>query len=138
MPEVVTALFVSWLLPRETAAVFEHVLCAPYNNASVCTNSKQWFTTSLLQPLQYLVMPYAPSTGLRHPCFNLCRIQLRHMLQAPVYDILASTSAVFSYAICSKHWFTTSLLQPLPYLVTPSGPENCQLKSSFLLVLKQW
>ena len=37
----------------------------------------------------------------------------------------------------SKHWFTTSFLQPLPYLVTPRGPENCQLTSSFLLVLKQ-
>ena len=24
----------------------------------------------------------------------------------------------------SKHWFTTSFLQPLPYLVTPYGPEN--------------
>ena len=65
-------------------------------------------------------------------------------LQALVYDILPSTTAVFSYAIgsrklsaneqfffcwCSnsskfvttnsKHWFTTSFLQPLPYLVTP-------------------
>ena len=29
----------------------------------------------------------------------------------------------------SKHWFTTSFLQPLPYLVTPQGPENCQLTS---------
>ena len=37
----------------------------------------------------------------------------------------------------SKHWFTTSFLQPLPYLVTPYGPENCQLTSSFSLVLKQ-
>ena len=37
----------------------------------------------------------------------------------------------------SKHWFTTSFLQPLPYFVTPLGPENCQLTSSFLLVLKQ-
>ena len=34
----------------------------------------------------------------------------------------------------SKHWFTTSFLQPLPYLVTPQGPENCQLTSSFLLL----
>ena len=32
----------------------------------------------------------------------------RHTLQALVYDILPST-----------HWFTTSFLQPLPYLVTP-------------------
>jgi len=37
----------------------------------------------------------------------------------------------------SKHWFTIFFLQPLPYLVTPSGPENYQLTSSFLLVLKQ-
>ena len=32
----------------------------------------------------------------------------RHTLQALVYDILPLT-----------HWFTTSFLQPLPYLVTP-------------------
>ena len=38
----------------------------------------------------------------------------------------------------SKHWFTTSFLQPLPYLVTSYVPENCQLTSSFSLVLKQW
>ena len=37
----------------------------------------------------------------------------------------------------SKHWFTASFLQPLPYLVTLQDPENCQLTSSFLLVLKQ-
>ena len=36
----------------------------------------------------------------------------------------------------SKHWFTTSFLQPLRYLVTPQGPENCQL-TSFSLMLKQ-
>ena len=33
----------------------------------------------------------------------------------------------------SKHWFTTSFLQPLAYLVTPQGPENCQLTSSFFV-----
>ena len=32
-----------------------------------------------------------------------------------------------------KHWFTTSFLQPLPYWVTPQGPENCQLTSSFFV-----
>ena len=32
----------------------------------------------------------------------------------------------------------TGFLQPLLYLVTPYVPENCQLMSSFLLVLKQW
>ena len=37
----------------------------------------------------------------------------------------------------SKHWFTTSFLQPLPYLVTSYVAENCQLMSSFSLVLKQ-
>ena len=37
----------------------------------------------------------------------------------------------------SKHWFTKCFLQPLPYLVTPQDPENCQPTSSFLLVLKQ-
>ena len=30
----------------------------------------------------------------------------------------------------SKHWFTTSFLQPLPYLFTPQVPENCQPTSS--------
>ena len=34
----------------------------------------------------------------------------------------------------SKHWFTTSFLQPLPYLVTPQVPENCQRTSSFVVV----
>ena len=34
----------------------------------------------------------------------------------------------------SKHWFTTSFLQPLPYLVTPQGPENCQLTNVFFVV----
>ena len=33
----------------------------------------------------------------------------------------------------SKHWFTTSFLQPLPYLVTPLFPENCRLTSSFFV-----
>ena len=33
----------------------------------------------------------------------------------------------------SKHLFTTFFLQPLPYLVTPSGPENCQLTNSFFV-----
>ena len=33
----------------------------------------------------------------------------------------------------SKHWFTTSFLQPLPYLVTPLGPKNCQLTSIFVV-----
>ena len=50
-------------------------------------------------------------------------------LQALVYDILPSTNC--------KHWFTTSVLQPLPYLVTPKGPKICQLTSSVLLALKQ-
>ena len=31
----------------------------------------------------------------------------------------------------SKHWFTKPFVQPLPYLVTPQGPENCQLTSRF-------
>ena len=33
----------------------------------------------------------------------------------------------------SKHWFTTSFLQPQPYLVTPKDPQNCQLTSSFFV-----
>ena len=33
----------------------------------------------------------------------------------------------------SKHWFTTSFLQPLPYLVTLLFPENCRLTSSFFV-----
>ena len=32
-----------------------------------------------------------------------------------------------------KHWFTTSFLRPLSYLVTPQVPENCQLTSSFFV-----
>ena len=33
----------------------------------------------------------------------------------------------------SRHWLTTSFLQPLPYVVTPQGPENCQLTCCFLV-----
>ena len=36
----------------------------------------------------------------------------------------------------SKHWFTASFLQPLPYFVTSQVPENCQLTRSFSLLLK--
>ena len=35
----------------------------------------------------------------------------------------------------SKHWFTTSFLQPLPHLVTPQGQENYQITSSFVVVV---
>ena len=45
---------------------------------------------------------------------------------------VASSSKSYWYPD-SKHWFTTSFLQPLPYLVTPLGPENCQLTSSFFV-----
>ena len=31
----------------------------------------------------------------------------------------------------SKHWFTTSILQPLPQLITPQVSKNCQLTDSF-------
>ena len=30
-------------------------------------------------------------------------------------------------------WFTTSFLQPLPYLVTLQGPKTCQLTNSFFV-----
>ena len=66
-----------------------------------------------------------PSIGLRHPSSGtkVPESDARpdwggrdgDKLQALVYDIL----------------------QPLPYLVTPEGPENCQLTNSFSLVLKQ-
>ena len=49
----------------------------------------------------------------RHVAFTVLSVP---KLQALVYDILPSTTAVLSYAIGSK---------------------NCQLTSSFLLVLKQ-
>ena len=38
----------------------------------------------------------------------------------------------------SKHRFTTSFLQPLPYLVTPQGPENGQLTDSFFVGPHKW
>ena len=49
---------------------------------------------------------------------------------------ICQTKAQTSWSPNSKHWFTTSFLQPLPYLDTPLVPKNCQLTSSFLLVLK--
>ena len=33
----------------------------------------------------------------------------------------------------SKHWFTTSFLQPLPYLVTSQGPEKLVPKEQFFV-----
>ena len=85
------------------------------------THSEHRFTTSFLQ--------HTPSTGLRHPSFNTLRAQ--------VYDILPSTH--------SEHWFTTSIpsTTAVLILITPEGPESCQLRSCcccffvFLLVLKQ-
>ena len=62
-------------------------------------------------------------------------------LLPPPHSPSPTTSNALRYTTASpnsKHWFTTSFLQPLPYLVTPQGPENCQLTSSFLLVPKQW
>ena len=53
---------------------------------------------------------------------------------------IARSSETMRYSVVqsnAKHWFTPSFLQPLPYLVTPQGPENCQLTSSFLLMFKQ-
>ena len=35
-----------------------------------------------------------------------------------------SADAQTGFAANSKHWFTTSFLQPLPYLVTPRVPEK--------------
>ena len=49
-------------------------------------------------------------------CMSACMCS-RRKLQALVYNILPSTTAVF--------------------IITPEGPENCQLTSSFLLVLRQ-
>ena len=33
----------------------------------------------------------------------------------------------------SKHWFTTSFRQPLPYLVTPQGPEKMTANVQFFV-----
>ena len=49
-------------------------------------------------------------------------------------DLIGSFRTDTTLAANSKHWFTTSFLQPLPYLVMPQGPENCQLTSSFFFV----
>ena len=52
------------------------------------------------------------------PSSRNCRNWLRHWRSTPN----------------SRHWFMTSFLQPLPYLVRPQGLENCQLTSSFAVV----
>ena len=63
--------------------------------------------------------PPTPSTGLRHPSCNHCHVQLRHTGPRK----LSADEQFFVGA------------QPLPCSVTPQVPENCQLTSSFLLVL---
>ena len=76
----------------------------------------------------------------RHRCFTLGVCYLWSDPWTHPLLLLLSLSLSLSHTHThpnSKHWFTTSFLQPLPYLVTPYGPENCQLTSSFLLVLKQ-
>ena len=63
--------------------------------------------------------------------------ELWYCIQNPGPSLLCPVPSTPHHWPNSKHWFATSFLQPLPYLVTPQVPENCQLTSSFLLVLKQ-
>ena len=49
-----------------------------------------------------------PSTGLRHPSFNFL-----------LEEDAGKRCSECALHPDSKHWFTTSFLQPLPYLVTP-------------------
>ena len=67
--------------------------------------------------------------------FNLLRVWIQPKLHCMVYSTITWThrGRMSSYTANSKHWFATSFLQPLPYLVTSSGPENCQLTSSFFV-----
>ena len=63
----------------------------------------------------------ARSAGLVH-------ILSDHRFPAPFPSNSACLNSLRHYEPNSKHWFTTSFLQPLPYLVTPQGQENCQPK----------
>ena len=69
-----------------------------------------------------------------------CRNQLWHGLEDgcrnPMLGDCALLPSPRGSLLCpnSKHWFTTSFLQPLPYLVTSQVPENCQLTSIFVVV----
>ena len=72
------------------------------------------------------------------PIYQSVRLEQMRCLDASTsVPFICRTKAQTSWSPNSKHWFTTSFLQPLPYLVTPLVPKNCQLTSSFLLVLKQ-
>ena len=59
------------------------------------------------------------------------RLREKELLQE---EVGSSYACVAWLHADSKQWFTTSFLQPLPYLVTPQGPENCQPTSSFFVV----
>ena len=74
-------------------------------------------------PEKLLGLPHSliPSLAFRHPPPNSARFS--YATEGALF-----ISAQLSTDANSKHWFTTSYLQPLPYLVTPQGPENCQLK----------
>ena len=50
------------------------------------------------------------------------------------YKVKVSLGKVGSVSYTnSKHWFTISFLQPLPYLVTPLGPEKCSANEQFFV-----
>ena len=74
---------------------------------------------------------------LWHGLGDGCRNQLWHGLEDgcrnPMLGDCALLPSPRGSLLCpnSKHWFTTSFLQPLPYLVTSQIPENCQLTSIF-------
>ena len=71
----------------------------------------------------------APSTGLQHPFFNHCHVWLwlteltvdsassRHWFTASILQPLPCLAlADWVDSASSKHWFTASILQPLPCL----------------------
>ena len=116
--------------------LFCHSMHIPLQNSS-WRIEPPWQYCACRMAFQFDALP----TELFHPVGTMTPL-------LSMSDSDAADLAIVSCAWClsqlrqssqnSKHWFTTSFLQPLPYLVTPQGPENCQLTSSFLLVLKQY
>ena len=97
----------------ESSVSSEH--CSPCNSGVKhwpCTVLDQWACSRRHFRCEWLTMPQVETAG-------------------EGYETDRATHSVLDSD--SKHWYTTSFLQPLPYLVTPQGPENCQLTSSFVV-----
>ena len=103
-------------------------MCPEFGKCSYCTLDQT--NMSLFRDHTYIYpSPYVSS----HQCVPL----LLSPYRCPCTDV-SSYHCVYAYnyvivRIKLQALVTTSFLRPLPYLVTPQGPENCQLMSSFFV-----